>query len=145
MGQPGYRSRRSPSPWATGHAPPVGDKAPARPRSSQHDSGDNLRSDLRSSSTSNPKKRVAGSDGLSHHRRWLICQGEIFAMILPITLAFASLNALIFIFLSILVVRGRFKERVSVGAGGKTSLELKIRAHGNFAEYVPLALFLLAL
>lgn len=66
-------------------------------------------------------------------------------MILPITLAFASLNALIFIFLSILVVRGRFKERVSVGAGGKTSLELKIRAHGNFAEYVPLALFLLAL
>ena len=66
-------------------------------------------------------------------------------MILPITLAFASLNALIFIFLSILVVRGRITEKVSVGAGGKPSLELRIRAHGNFAEYVPLALFLLAL
>ena len=66
-------------------------------------------------------------------------------MILPITLTFTALNALIFIFLSILVVRGRITEKVSVGAGGKANLELKIRAHGNFAEYVPLALFLIAL
>lgn len=64
---------------------------------------------------------------------------------LPITLAFTSINTLIFLVLSALVVRGRVQEEVSVGSGGKPALELKIRVHGNFAEYVPLALLLLAL
>ncbi len=64
---------------------------------------------------------------------------------LPITLLFASLNGLIFLVLSILVVRGRTVERVSIGAGGREKLEVAIRVHGNFAEYVPLALLLLAL
>jgi uncharacterized membrane protein YecN with MAPEG domain len=64
---------------------------------------------------------------------------------MPITLAFASINALIFLVLSILVVRGRVEEEVAIGSGGKPRLELKIRVHGNFAEYVPLALLLMAL
>jgi len=63
----------------------------------------------------------------------------------PVTLLFASLNGLIFVVLSILVVRGRTVEKVSIGAGGRERLEVAIRVHGNFAEYVPLALLLLAL
>lgn len=64
---------------------------------------------------------------------------------LPVTLLFASLNGLIFLVLSVLVVRGRTTEKVSIGAGGREKLEVAIRVHGNFAEYVPLALLLMAL
>jgi uncharacterized membrane protein YecN with MAPEG domain len=64
---------------------------------------------------------------------------------LSISLLFASINGLIFLVLSALVVRGRFSEQVSIGAGGKERLEVAIRVHGNFAEYVPFALLLLAL
>lgn len=64
---------------------------------------------------------------------------------LPISLLFASLNGLIFLVLSYLVVRGRFTEKVSIGAGGKERLEVAIRVHGNFAEYVPFAILLIAI
>lgn len=64
---------------------------------------------------------------------------------LPISLLFASVNGLIFIVLSALVVRGRYSEKVSIGSGDKERLEVAIRVHGNFAEYVPFALLLLAL
>lgn len=64
---------------------------------------------------------------------------------LPITLLFASVLALIFLALSVVVVRGRFLHRVSIGAGGKLPLERAMRIHANFAEYVPLALILLGL
>lgn len=64
---------------------------------------------------------------------------------LPITLLFASLLAIIFIALSVVVVRGRFIHRVSIGAGGKLPLERAMRIHANFAEYIPLALILLGL
>lgn len=64
--------------------------------------------------------------------------------VLPVSLLFASLNGLIFLVLSYLVVRGRFTEKVSIGAGGKERLEVAIRVHGNFAEYVPFAILLLA-
>lgn len=66
-------------------------------------------------------------------------------MSLPVTLLFTSLNALIFVALSAYVVRRRFTERVSLGTGGKKPLEVAIRTHGNFAEYVPFALLLIAL
>lgn len=65
--------------------------------------------------------------------------------LLPITLLFAALNSLLFLFLSIRVVRLRFKEQVSIGSGGHPRLEVATRVHGNFAEYVPLALILMAL
>lgn len=64
---------------------------------------------------------------------------------LPITLLFASLLALIFLALSVVVVRGRFIHHVSIGAGGKLPLERAMRIHANFAEYTPLALILLGL
>jgi uncharacterized membrane protein YecN with MAPEG domain len=41
------------------------------------------------------------------------------------------------------VIRLRQSLRVGIGAGGKPALERAIRIHGNFAEYIPLALLLL--
>lgn len=62
---------------------------------------------------------------------------------LPITSLIASLLALYFVRLAIAVIRLRRTNRVALGAGGVAELEAAIRAHGNFAEYVPLGLILL--
>jgi uncharacterized membrane protein YecN with MAPEG domain len=59
------------------------------------------------------------------------------------TAFFASILALMFIKLSFNVIGFRRKNKVSLGAGGVDELERAIRAHGNFAEYVPLGLFLI--
>jgi len=64
---------------------------------------------------------------------------------LPITSFFAGLFALYFVRLAITVIRLRRSNKVALGAGGVTELEGAIRAHGNFAEYVPLGLILLGL
>jgi uncharacterized membrane protein YecN with MAPEG domain len=58
--------------------------------------------------------------------------------------AYAALLTLAYVVLSLRVTRVRFAARVSLGTGGQGDLERRIRAHGNFAEYVPLALLLLA-
>jgi len=63
---------------------------------------------------------------------------------ITITAFYASLLALLFIALSFNVIRLRFKLKVGVGDGGEKSLTKAIRIHGNFAEYMPLALLLLA-
>ncbi len=60
-----------------------------------------------------------------------------------ITLFYASLSALLLIGLSVQVVRLRRQLRIGVGSGGNPQLECAIRAHGNFCEYVPIALLLL--
>lgn len=60
-----------------------------------------------------------------------------------ITPLFAALLALLFIYLSVAVVRLRIGKNISSGHGDLISLERAIRAHGNFAEYVPLTLILL--
>lgn len=59
------------------------------------------------------------------------------------TAVFASILALMFIKLSFNVIGFRRKNKVSLGAGGVDELQRAIRAHGNFAEYVPLGLFLI--
>jgi uncharacterized protein len=59
------------------------------------------------------------------------------------TAVFASILALIFIKLSFDVIGLRRKNKISLGAGGIDELDRAIRAHGNFAEYVPLGLFLI--
>ncbi len=64
---------------------------------------------------------------------------------LPITSFFAGLFALYFVRLAFDVIRLRKANKVALGAGGFTDLERAIRAHGNFAEYVPLGLILLGL
>lgn len=63
---------------------------------------------------------------------------------ITITAFYASLLALLFIALSFNVIRLRFKLKVGVGDGGEQPLIKAIRIHANFAEYMPLALILLA-
>jgi hypothetical protein len=62
-----------------------------------------------------------------------------------VVMFYAGLNALIALVLALLVVRQRMRSKTLVGSGGNPALELAIRAHGNFIEYVPLILVLLLL
>lgn len=61
-----------------------------------------------------------------------------------ITGLYAGILGLFYIALSALIIATRFQKRVSLGDGGDRILNLRIRAHGNFIEYVPLALILMA-
>jgi uncharacterized membrane protein YecN with MAPEG domain len=64
-------------------------------------------------------------------------------MVVPAVTAFyAALLGLIFALLSGWVLAGRFKLNILHGDGGNDTLNRRIRAHGNFAEYVPLILLL---
>jgi uncharacterized membrane protein YecN with MAPEG domain len=63
---------------------------------------------------------------------------------LILTSIIASLLAAIFLKLSFAVIKLRRSNKISLGTGGNDELEKAIRAQGNFAEYVPLALILLA-
>lgn len=63
----------------------------------------------------------------------------------PVTAFFSGILALMFILLSLLVVSQRRKVKASLGHGDDMELQRRIRAQGNFAEYVPLALILLVL
>jgi uncharacterized protein len=65
-------------------------------------------------------------------------------MMLPVTTILSSLLSLLFVWLSIQVIKRRRQLRVLIGAGGKQELEWAIRAQGNFAEYVPISLILIA-
>lgn len=76
---------------------------------------------------------------------------------LPVTLATTSLLTILFLILSVRVSTARMNGGISLGAGGGTvvsksgrereipSIEAAVRAHGNFAEYVPLSLLMLGL
>jgi len=66
-------------------------------------------------------------------------------MTLAITPVYAGLFALFFVFLSLRVVVLRRSARVSLGDGGNQDLARRARVHGNFIEYVPLTLILMAL
>lgn len=63
---------------------------------------------------------------------------------LPITTILGSVLSLLFVWLSIQVIKRRRQFRVLLGAAGQDELEWAIRAQGNFSEYVPLALILFA-
>ena len=60
-----------------------------------------------------------------------------------VTIFYAGILGLFYVVLSALVVRGRYGYKVSLGDGGNPDMIRRIRAHGNFAEYVPFALLLL--
>ena len=62
-----------------------------------------------------------------------------------ISLLIASLHVLLYIMLSLRVVLHRKGHNIGVGTGGDAVLTRKVRVHGNFGEYVPLALLMLAL
>ncbi|HEY0027470.1 MAG TPA: MAPEG family protein [Allosphingosinicella sp.] len=66
-------------------------------------------------------------------------------MTLPITLTIAAAAALINIWLGVRVSQLRLRHKVSVGDAGNPQLVARMRAHGNFIEYTPFFLILLAL
>ena len=63
---------------------------------------------------------------------------------LPVTAFFAGLLGFLFIALSVLIIKRRYALRAALGDAGDEDMKRRIRAHANFAEYVPLALILLA-
>ncbi len=62
---------------------------------------------------------------------------------LSVSLLYAGLLTVLYIVLSAAVIRVRLRDKVGIGTGGSHALEVAVRSHGNFAEYVPLALILL--
>jgi uncharacterized protein len=66
----------------------------------------------------------------------------------PLLLAtplWASLLVFLYLWLAAQVIRARYRTRTALGSGGDPGLERAIRAHANFAEYVPLILVLLVM
>ena len=63
---------------------------------------------------------------------------------LPVTALYAGLLALYFVWLSTRVIKARRVHRAALGTPHRL-VERAVRAHGNFAEYVPFALLLMAL
>ena len=61
----------------------------------------------------------------------------------PITAFYGGLLGITFMYLSILVIQGRRSGKISLGDGGDNHFLGVIRAHANFAEYVPLILSLI--
>lgn len=66
-------------------------------------------------------------------------------MSVQITAIYASLLAILYIVLSYRVAQRRIRLKVGLGTGQNDELERAIRIHGNFGEYVPFVLLLLAL
>ena len=63
---------------------------------------------------------------------------------LLMTSIIAAILTIIFVKLSFAVICLRRKNKVGLGSGGYDDLERAIRAQGNFAEYVPIGLILIA-
>lgn len=63
---------------------------------------------------------------------------------MPITAFYASLLAFLFLLLSVRVMVQRREARVEIGVGESRELLRRSRVHANFAEYVPMALLMLA-
>ena len=63
---------------------------------------------------------------------------------LLVTSIIAAVLTSIFIRLSFAVIGLRRKNKVGLGSGGHDDLERAIRAQGNFAEYVPFGIILIA-
>lgn len=66
-------------------------------------------------------------------------------MPLPITAAYAAVLAILVVALGINVTMHRVKLDVPLGDGGNAEMLRMIRVHGNAAEYIPLALVLMAI
>ncbi len=60
-----------------------------------------------------------------------------------ITTLYAAILAFLYLGLTFMVARGRWKYKIGIGDGGNADMQRLIRVHGNFAEYVPFALLLL--
>jgi len=63
---------------------------------------------------------------------------------LLVTSIIAAVLTIIFVRLSFAVIGLRRKNQIGLGTGGHEDLERAIRAQGNFAEYVPFGIILIA-
>ena len=66
-------------------------------------------------------------------------------MAMTITALYAALLALVFLVLSFRTIGARRAARIEIGDGADKELLRRMRVHANFAEYVPIALILMAL
>lgn len=66
-------------------------------------------------------------------------------MNIEFTAFYAGLLGLLYVVLSIRVIRLRRRYKIGINSGQEKELERAIRVHGNFSEYVPIALFLILL
>lgn len=64
---------------------------------------------------------------------------------LSITGLYTSLLALLFVGLAMNIIRLRLQFKTGIGDGGHQALAKAIRVHGNFAEFIPLALLMLGI
>jgi len=62
-----------------------------------------------------------------------------------ITGLYAGVLALMLVPLSFRVIRLRYRKHIGILDGGDREMACAMRAHGNFTEYVPLSLILMAL
>ena len=61
------------------------------------------------------------------------------------TLIFAAIFGVLHVFFTMRVGSYRLSRKISLGDGGDSELQKRIRAHGNFVEQVPMGLILLLL
>jgi uncharacterized membrane protein YecN with MAPEG domain len=64
-------------------------------------------------------------------------------MLTPISAFYASLLALLFLYLTVLVASNRHSKQIGLGDGGDRHFQQYVRAHGNFCESAPLILVML--
>ena len=60
-----------------------------------------------------------------------------------ITMLYAGLCTILVVFLAVRVVQWRFRHKIGLGHGGDRELQMRVRAHANAIENMPLALLLL--
>ena len=66
-------------------------------------------------------------------------------MHLPITLTIAAAAGLLHVWLAMRCSQVRIRAKISIGDGGNTLMETRMRSHANFAENMPIFLILLGL
>jgi len=64
---------------------------------------------------------------------------------IPITAIFTGILAVMLVVLSVRVTRSRQSKKISLSDGGDKEMTAIVRAQGNFIEYVPMALAVMAL
>lgn len=60
-----------------------------------------------------------------------------------ITMLYAGLCTILVVLLALRVVQWRFRHKIGIGDGGDPQLQMRVRAHANAIENLPLALLLL--
>jgi len=65
-------------------------------------------------------------------------------MTIHVTALYAGLLGLMLIALGLRVAQRRLRLRIGLGTGENVEIERAVRVHGNFVEYVPFALILMA-